>query len=85
MKRSLLLSSILIAATSTTVLATTNTFQATILGFSEPVINETNALHFGKIALDAGSSCIMDDAGAITGDCDAADPLISIGEITVSG
>jgi hypothetical protein len=85
MKRSLLLSSILIASTSTTVLATTNTFQATITGFSEPIIAETTPLNFGKIALDLGSSCIMNSAGAITGDCDAADANISIGAVTVSG
>jgi hypothetical protein len=85
MKRSLLLSSILIAATSTTVLATTNTFQATILGFSEPTIEQTTALHFGKIALDLGSSCVMDDTGVVSGDCDAADSEISIGAIKVSG
>jgi hypothetical protein len=85
MKRSLLLSSILIAATSTTALATTNTFQATIIGFSEPTIEQTTPLHFGKVALDLGSECIMDNTGVVSGDCDAADANISIGAITVSG
>ncbi|MBQ4863619.1 hypothetical protein J8L98_18210 [Pseudoalteromonas sp. MMG013] len=84
MNNKLLLSAVL-ALSSTSLLASNQTFQASINGWSEPTFAETNALHFGKIRLAAGSACTMDNAGAVTGDCDASDANIQLGGITVSG
>ena len=84
MNKKILVSAVL-ALSSTTLFASNQTFQASINGWSEPTFAETNALHFGKIRLASGSTCTMDNAGAVTGDCDASDANIQLGGITVSG
>ncbi len=84
MTKRILLGAALIAATTSTVFAATETFQATITGFSEPTISPVNPLNFGQIALFAGASCIMDSTGVVSGDCDAADADIQIGELTIT-
>ncbi|GMM84948.1 hypothetical protein [Pseudoalteromonas sp. MTN2-4] len=85
MNKKLLFSAALLAATSSSIFASSDTFQATISGWSEPTFAQTSALNFGKIRLAATSSCTMDNAGAVTGDCDASDANIQIGGVTVSG
>ncbi|MEW6994982.1 hypothetical protein AADZ84_12015 [Colwelliaceae bacterium MEBiC 14330] len=85
MTKKILLGAALLAATTSTAFAATETFQATITGFSEPSISESSPLNFGQIALFASASCVMDSAGVVTGDCDAADSNIQIGEITITG
>ncbi|ALO41626.1 hypothetical protein [Pseudoalteromonas phenolica] len=85
MNKKLLFSAALLAATSSSIFASSQTFQASINGWSEPTFSEANALHFGKVRLAAGSTCTMDNAGAVTGDCDASDANIQLGGITVSG
>lgn len=85
LNKKILLPLSLIALSSTSLLASNQTFQATVTGWSEPTFAETQALHFGKIRLANGSSCTMSSAGAVTGDCDASDANIKLGKITVSG
>jgi hypothetical protein len=74
----------LASAVSTSVLATTETYNATVIGLAEPTIAETAALNFGTMGLVAGSSCVMDNAAVLTGDCDAADAAALAGIITIS-
>jgi len=85
MKTKILAISALLALSSTATLAADQTFQANINGFAEPTFTENAALHFGQIRLAVGSTCTMDNAGAVTGDCDASDANIQIGDITVTG
>jgi hypothetical protein len=59
-------------------------FQATIDALNEPTVSETAALHFGAIAPTVGSSCAMDTAGAVTGDCDLTHASILIGEVSLT-
>jgi hypothetical protein len=69
---------------STSVLAVDGVYQATVVALSEPTLTNSAALHFGSIAPTVGSSCDMDNAGAVTGDCDLADANILIGEVTLT-
>jgi hypothetical protein len=85
MNKKVLLPLTLLALSSASILASNQTFQAKITGWSEPTFAEGTALHFGKIRLANGSACTMDSAGAVTGDCDASDTNIARGLITVSG
>ncbi|WDE00013.1 hypothetical protein [Thalassomonas actiniarum] len=75
----------LLALTSTAALASESSYFATVKAFTEPTFAEATAMHFGKMNVIVGSVCTMDAAGAVTGDCDAADAAITQGEITVSG
>ncbi len=70
---------------SGTVLAASQTYQATIDGWNEATIAETTGLNFGKIRPSAGSTCTMDNAGAVTGNCDASDADLALGAINVTG
>ena len=85
MNKKILAASALLAISSTSLLASNQTFQASVNGWSEPTFAENSALHCGKIRLATGSTCTMDNAGAITGDCDASDANIQLGALTVSG
>ncbi len=85
MTKKILLGAALIAATTSTVFAATETFQATITGFSEPSISPVSPLNFGQIALFTNASCTMTSTGVVSGDCDAADSNIQIGELTITG
>lgn len=85
MNKKIFAATALLAITSTSLLASSETFQASVNGWSEPTFVEDSALHFGKIRLSTGSSCAMDNAGAVTGDCDASDANIQLGGVTVSG
>ncbi|MEW9799054.1 hypothetical protein [Alteromonas sp. CYL-A6] len=84
MKKSIL-SLALITSFSGSVLAASQTFQASVNAMQDATIAETSALHFGAIQPTALSVCTMDNAGAVSGDCDASDAAINIGLITVSG
>ena len=85
MSKKILLPLSLLALTSASVLASSESYKAGVNGWNEPTFAETTPLHFGKIRLAATSSCAMDNAGAVTGDCDAADAAIALGVVTVSG
>jgi len=85
MKYKIIAASALLALSSASTLAADQVFQANINGWSEPTFAQNDALHFGKIRLTAGSVCVMDNAGAVTGDCDTSDADIQLGDITVSG
>lgn len=52
--------------------AANETFQASVTGYAEPTITEGTPLNFGKILTVIGSVCTMDNAGGITGQCDAS-------------
>lgn len=75
----------LLGVASTGVMAASQTLQATIEGWNEATITEDTPLHFGKIRPTAGSACTMDNAGAVTGNCDASDANLALGAITVTG
>jgi hypothetical protein len=85
MNKKILLPLSFIALSSASVIASQQTFQAAVSGWNEPTFSETTALNFGKIKIANGSSCTMDSAGAVTGDCDATDANIAKGVIVVSG
>lgn len=70
---------------STFTFAASETFQATVESVADATITESTALHFGAIQPQVGSVCSMDDAGAITGACDASNANIALGIVTVSG
>ncbi len=72
------------SAATTSVLAVDGVYQATVVALNEPTLTNTTALHFGSIAPTIGSSCSMDNAGAVTGDCDLGDANISIGLVTLT-
>jgi hypothetical protein len=69
---------------SASVLAVDGVYQANVEALNEPTLTNSAILHFGSIAPTAGSSCDMDTAGAVTGDCDLADAAILIGEVTLT-
>jgi len=69
---------------SGSVLAVDGVYQATIDALNEPTLTNTAALHFGAIAPTVGSSCDMDTAGAVTGDCDLTHASILIGEVSLT-
>lgn len=75
----------LLSTISATTFAASSTFQATVNAISDAAIAQTTALHFGAMQPTLGAVCTMDDAGAVTGNCDAANANIAIGLITVSG
>ncbi|GAA81774.1 hypothetical protein LOS73_07635 [Pseudoalteromonas sp. SCSIO 43210] len=85
MNKKIFAATALLAMTSTSLLASSETLQASVNGWSEPTFLENNKVHFGKIRLATGSTCTMDNAGAVTGDCDASDANIQLGGVTVSG
>lgn len=80
-----LLALALLSTTSGSVLAASETFQATVNAISDASIAQTTALHFGAMQPTLGSVCSMDTAGVITGACDPTNGNIAIGLITVSG
>jgi hypothetical protein len=83
MKNKILLSAAILAATSTTIFAASETFQATVTAFQEPTIDDTTEINFGKINPAANSVCTMDSAGAVTGACIADGN--QAGVVTISG
>jgi hypothetical protein len=85
MNKKIFAASALLAISSTSLLASNQTFQASVNGWTEPTFAEDSPLHFGKIRLSTSSTCTMDNAGAVSGDCDASDANIQLGGITVSG
>ncbi|MCK8124846.1 MULTISPECIES: hypothetical protein [unclassified Pseudoalteromonas] len=85
MNKKIFAASALLAISSTSLLASNQTFQASVNGWTEPTFAEDSALHFGKIRLSTSSTCTMDNAGVVSGDCDASDANIQLGGITVSG
>ena len=80
-----ILSIALCSLISGSALAASETFQATVNAISDASIAQTTALHFGAMQPTVGSVCTMDDAGAVTGNCDVSNGNIAIGLITVSG
>ncbi len=83
MTKKILLGAALIAATTSTVFAASENFLATVTAFTEPTIDDTTEINFGKINPAAGSVCTMDNAGAVTGDCIADGN--QAGVVTISG
>jgi hypothetical protein len=45
----------------------------------------SETFHFGALQTASGSACSMDNAGAVTGACDASNANIALGVVTVSG
>jgi len=84
MNKKVLLPISLLAMTSASIFASNATYQATITSYTEPTLAPTTALDFGKILPTAGSVCTMDNAGAVTGQCDAAGTA-TLGVVTLSG
>ena len=82
--KKLLLSAVLITVSSASVLAATGSFTAAVSAYQEPTISQTTALNFGKIQTTATSVCNMDNAGALTGACDAA-ATHAAGVINITG
>jgi len=70
---------------STITFAASETFQATVTAVADATITETTPLHFGAIQPQAGSVCTMNNAGAVSGACDASNANIDLGVVTVSG
>lgn len=85
MKKFKLAALVTMSLATSAVFAATETFQATVNAISDSSIAQTTALHFGAMQPSAGSSCAMDNTGAVTGACDAANGNIAIGLVTVSG
>ena len=83
MKNKILLSAAILAATSSTIFAASETFQAEVTAFSEPTITNPTPVNFGKINPAAGSICTMDNAGALTGDC--IEDGNTAGVVTIAG
>jgi hypothetical protein len=83
MKNKILLSAAILAATSTTIFAASETFQAAVTAFDEPSISQGQALNFGVIRLAAGSTCTMTKTGDVTGQCNGVGN--SAGTINVTG
>ncbi len=79
-----ILTATLLTLASTSVLAASETYQATVDALQEPTLTQTSALNFGAIVPTATSACTMDNAGAVTGQCDVSDADILIGEVTLS-
>jgi len=75
---------ITLAITSANVFAASETYQATITAIQEPTLTQTAALNFGSIAPNANASCVMDNAGEVSGQCDASDANILMGEVTLA-
>lgn len=84
MKKSII-SIALLSTISASALAASQTFQANVDALADASIAQTTPLHFGAMQPTATSECVMDNAGAVTGDCDASHASIAIGLITVSG
>lgn len=74
----------LLTLTSASVMAASETYQATVTALTEPTITEVAALNFGSIVPTVTSTCNMDNAGTVTGECDASDANILIGEISLT-
>ncbi|MEW9797069.1 hypothetical protein [Alteromonas sp. CYL-A6] len=47
-------------------------------------LTQTVPLHFGSVSGQAGYSCVLDSRGTISGDCNATDTNILMGQITVT-
>ena len=80
-----LLTTAALLSISTLTFAGSETFLATIEGVEDATIAESIPLHFGAIQPQVGSVCSMDNAGVITGACDASNGNIALGVVTVSG
>ncbi|GMM68302.1 hypothetical protein MTsDn1_15970 [Alteromonas sp. MTD1] len=57
-----------------------------VMSFSTFAISlvEVSPVHFGSVSGQLGLSCSMSQFGVISGDCDATDTEISIGQIVVT-
>jgi len=64
--------------------AAVETFTASVTALTEPTIVNGTPIVFGTMGLAVGSACVMDNAGGVTGDCDATDVNIAVGGITIS-
>ncbi len=64
--------------------AASETFNATVDALQDATISETTPLNFGAIQPAAGSQCQMDNAGAVTLDCESGDAGIALGVINVT-
>ncbi|GAA0854842.1 hypothetical protein [Aliiglaciecola litoralis] len=82
MKRILTVTMLTLASTSA--MAASETYQATVTALTEPTITEVAALNFGSIVPTATSSCNMDATGTVTGECDVSDVNILIGEVSLT-
>ncbi|GAB5380110.1 MAG: hypothetical protein Alis3KO_24190 [Aliiglaciecola sp.] len=79
-----ILAATLLTVATTSAFAASETYQATVTALQEPTITETAALNFGSIVPTATSTCNMDNAGTITGACDASDANILIGAVSLT-
>lgn len=66
-------------------LATSTSFQAVVVAHNEASISESNPLHFGTILASAGSECVLDSSGTVSGACAGADANVTVGVINISG
>jgi hypothetical protein len=85
MKNFKILSIAALVSVSTFSFAASETFQATVNAVADATIANTTPLHFGAMQTATGSVCTMDNAGAVTGACDASNANIALGVVTVSG
>lgn len=67
-------------------LKTATTFITALISFNAHAISiiEASPVHFGSVAGQLGLSCSMSQFGDISGDCDATNIDISIGQIIVT-
>lgn len=70
---------------SSVTFAASKPFQASVVAFDEPAINESSPLHFGTILTNAGASCSLDSSGNTSGACASVDANIAVGVISISG
>lgn len=56
-----------------------------VVAFAALTFVEDTRVNFGQISPAAGSTCVMDNAGTVTGPCTNVGAVQSTGQITVSG
>ncbi|GLR71292.1 hypothetical protein [Agaribacter marinus] len=65
--------------------AASETFDANVTAAADASIANSTAIDFGTVQVASGSVCTMDDAGAVTGACDASAAEIALGQVDVTG
>ena len=81
------LKALVLAGCLTTVCAQADVGTGTIkvIAIGAMTFTEDTEVHFGEVPVDIGSNCVMDNAGAVTGDCTNVTGNQTSGQITVSG
>lgn len=84
-KRLKVLSAVSLLLAATSIQADVTTGNVNVTAFAALNFVEDLAVNFGQISPTVGATCVMDNAGSVTGPCTNVGAVQTTGQITVSG